>query len=796
MNNIDELKALINANIKRNGRQAITGNVLNGILNAMVDNLGDSIFLATYGTTTLAEIREADAEGMIVFCKNGNDILRLQSVNVNGARFAAIVVYEGKYAICNNNGWSTGTFSVSEVFFATYGVTTWDEILLMAQTRIVCCVYQNRMYLLSNPVDISDPVTLVFTNIDGTTLKTLNVTIAGAWSNSSIELQVLIANDLTTNDPTKALSAAQGVALKALIDALGTAVAGKASQADLNALQQQVNTKASQSDLDATNAEVSQLGQEVNGKEVALYAIGAYTSWTDGRYIISSNGLVNITTGNSVTDYIDISNYQQIKCPINKVTSVSSEACVAFYDSNKAYLHARILSTTGSESGLSDIIAEIPDGAKYVRFTCLTAEKSSWYLSGVIKAKESLTNEIVGAYKKRLTSEDIISGSYRSISGSIGTSYALGYSVPIKVSCGDKVILSDSYIGTSVAFITRVSENGDYISVVKAGESSDGVLVSYEVEIKFDGYISISADLLEYKMLSIVTATIHKVIEDSKANVIKTENKTRLLAFEASNPLQTIIRECGYGCLLKTWGFIGDSYTSGETPAYDGSTLKYLDCYKWSWGQQFMKIIGSEGYNFSNGGQTAKGWLRSQGEVHDDTYYGGVGGGDWRHAQNDLKQGYIISLGINDKNKFGTEYLGAIYSLGDVSTDVNVSDYTQNNENTYVGCYAGIVQRILSVQPKAKIFCITQFQDDLETLNDVVRDIAALFPNNVFVIDLHNYALDITGESYYMSNGHPTPLAYAYIAACINTYVDYIIRSQRQNFMDVTLIGSNYQLTT
>lgn len=288
MNNIDELKALINANIKRNGRQAITGNVLNGILNAMVDNLGDSIFLATYGTTTLAEIREADAEGMIVFCKNGNDILRLQSVNVNGARFAAIVVYEGKYAICNNNGWSTGTFSVSEVFFATYGATTWDEILLMAQTRIVCCVYQNRMYLLSNPVDISDPVTLVFTNIDGTTLKTLNVTIAGAWSNSSIELQVLIANDLTTNDPTKALSAAQGVALKALIDGLGTVVAGKASQADLNALQQQVNTKASQTDLDATNAEVSQLGQKVD-EEIGNAKTISSTDYC-GMMVIAANG--------------------------------------------------------------------------------------------------------------------------------------------------------------------------------------------------------------------------------------------------------------------------------------------------------------------------------------------------------------------------------------------------------------------------------------------------------------------------------------------------------------------------
>ena len=105
---------------------------------------------------------------------------------------------------------------------------------------------------------------------------------------------------------------------------------------------------------------------------------------------------------------------------------------------------------------------------------------------------------------------------------------------------------------------------------------------------------------------------------------ITVDNVDKLIA-TGLNPLSPLLRECGYGCLLKQWGFIGDSYTSGETPAYLDGVLKYIDMYKWSWGQQFMKMIGSEGYNFSNGGQTTKGWIRSQGTVHDDTYVGGVG---------------------------------------------------------------------------------------------------------------------------------------------------------------------------
>lgn len=402
--------------------------------------------------------------------------------------------------------------------------------------------------------------------------------------------------------------------------------------------------------------------------------------------------------------------------------------------------------------------------------------------------REILTSTING-----IETSDIITGEYRDSAGGISTLNGYFYSTPIKLHEGDR-IATDVAIPTtaSVSYITQVNEDGDFIAVLYSGTGNEELI---DYTIQRDGYYSISAYGTRRKNFSIYRNGIEKRLDDLAVDVasVSPAADTKLPAI-TDNPLSSVRRDAGYGMIIKTWGFIGDSYTSGETPAYNGSTIEYLDCYKWSWGQQFMRIIGSQGYNFSNGGQTAKGWIRNQGTVHDDSYYGGAGGGDWMQAQTDLKQGYIISLGINDNGKFGTTYLGATYSLGDVPTDVNVSDYTQNDENTFAGCYAGIIQRILSVQPRAKIFCITQFQDTLEQVNDVVRDIVDLFPNNVFLVDLHDYAYNIVNQQYYMKNGHPSAFGYAYMAYCINTYIDYIIRKHPDKFMDVTLIGSDYTL--
>ena len=68
-----------------------------------------------------------------------------------------------------------------------------------------------------------------------------------------------------------------------------------------------------------------------------------------------------------------------------------------------------------------------------------------------------------------------------------------------------------------------------------------------------------------------------------------------------------------------------------------------------------------------------------------------------------LKQGYIIALGVNDlkgKNNLNDLYEG---NVGSAKTDICLEDYNKN-ANTFVGWYAKIIQRIQKMQPHTKFF--------------------------------------------------------------------------------------------
>ena len=400
---------------------------------------------------------------------------------------------------------------------------------------------------------------------------------------------------------------------------------------------------------------------------------------------------------------------------------------------------------------------------------------------------------------KPLSPDEIVNGYYRVITGEIAPHESYFYTNPIPVKKGDVIATTEAMsLSPQISYLSAVTSSNGFIKSLVGGTTETKVL-NYVIEE--DGYISICyikarTYIFLHKKIGL-KGQVDSLNEDLSNLGVETDTHLPIIT---DNPLSKIMRDAGYGGIIRKWGFVGDSYSSGETPAkLNGVLTNDMDMYALSWGQQLMRIIGAEGYNFSNGGQTAKGWIRRQGTIHDASYIGGVGGGDWELAKQagNLKQAYIISLGINDQGKIasGTPYLGDIYTLGDVDIDVNLNDYTQNNENTWAGCYAGIIQRIKSVQPKAKIFCITQFGNALEPLNDVVRQMPSLF-SNVYVLDFYQYAFDFvhSGVAGYMSYGHPTPLGYQYMAYLANTYIDYIIRTDMASFKDVSLIGTDYTL--
>ena len=245
----------------------------------------------------------------------------------------------------------------------------------------------------------------------------------------------------------------------------------------------------------------------------------------------------------------------------------------------------------------------------------------------------------------------------------------------------------------------------------------------------------------------------------------------------ANDPLFKIKKYPEYICAFLHVGCIGDSLASGESAYKQGSTVKYVDQYQYSWGQYLARATGNTYYNFSAGGYTTKEWLTSSKAT--DCFDG-----------NHDCEAYIIGLGINDKNLPMT--------VG-TSADINLSDYTQNAD-TFYGNYGKIIQKLQEHEPKAKIFVITNPNNDSEYFgyNTAVRDMATIF-NNVYVLDLFTYGYDIINTGFVKANrrsGHYNAIAYKYISQIIATYIDWIIENNRSEFEQVEFIGTDYVWTS
>ena len=241
------------------------------------------------------------------------------------------------------------------------------------------------------------------------------------------------------------------------------------------------------------------------------------------------------------------------------------------------------------------------------------------------------------------------------------------------------------------------------------------------------------------------------------------------------------IQDVSLASIIHDWGFIGDSLMSGYLENY--STPHSV--YEYSWGQRMCRMLGTNGYNFSFGGQTTKGWKNSTGgqgetlteEEKQRTWYG---------AKTHKKQGYIIGLGVNDRNNGMT--------VGSVTTDIGVYDSqtdTDTNADTYAGNYAGIIQRIKSIQPNAKIFVVTNPDNaaGVAAYNNVVRDIAEHF--DLFIIDLAKYGSfmstpDFIQKLYGVS--HLNVIGYQYFASVFFSYIEWIIQNNMSEFLDINTL--------
>lgn len=287
-------------------------------------------------------------------------------------------------------------------------------------------------------------------------------------------------------------------------------------------------------------------------------------------------------------------------------------------------------------------------------------------------------------------------------------------------------------------------------TVVSTGKVQDGTITTPKIA---DG--AVTEGKLEVSIQKRLTAEVND-----------------LLGLNLSDtPLERIRNDAGLMAIFRHVGCIGDSLASGEAvyKKADGSTGG-KDLFEYSWGQYLARMTGNTYYNWSRGGLRCDTFLSSSMAV--ECF-------DGEHKC----EAYVIGLGQNENNKK--------YTIG-TAADIDMNDYTQNLD-TYYGNYGRIIQKIQQLQPKAKIFVLTDPLKAVETTgyNAAVREIAGMF-QNVYLVDLFTYGTTLYSSGFLYQQkrgGHFNAVGYFICAMIIATYIDWIIKKNPTEFREVEFIG-------
>lgn len=241
-------------------------------------------------------------------------------------------------------------------------------------------------------------------------------------------------------------------------------------------------------------------------------------------------------------------------------------------------------------------------------------------------------------------------------------------------------------------------------------------------------------------------------------------------------PLDKLVNGYSMTSIFRKIAFIGDSLSSGEFETRDeNGNAGYHDMYEYSWGQLIARKNGLFAYNFSRGGMTTKEYLASFAEAN----------GFW--DKDKACQAYVIALGVNDILN------GAMSEIG------TVDDAANGNISTFIGAYAEIIRRYKEISPDAKFFLVTfpdEKRDDkkieCETVIKELYKLAEYF-SNTYVIDLYKYA-PVFDNEFRKKNflyGHMNAMGYILFAELIDSYIDYIVRTNYNDFKNVPFINTD-----
>ena len=248
---------------------------------------------------------------------------------------------------------------------------------------------------------------------------------------------------------------------------------------------------------------------------------------------------------------------------------------------------------------------------------------------------------------------------------------------------------------------------------------------------------------------------------------------------ENEKPLDKLVDGYSNTSVFRTVAFIGDSLSSGEFETRgENDERGYHDLYEYSWGQYIARKNGFKAYNFSKGGMTAKAYVETFAEEN----------GMWDKEK--ACQAYVIAMGVND-------IYGVNMEIGSVE-DIDEENYL-NNKPTFVGYYATIVKRYKKISPDAKFFFVTfpntntpERDDKTHGMIKALYSLAEYFDNS-YVIDLYKYGPvydERFREKFFLYN-HMNPSGYIFTARLIDSYIDYIVRHNSDDFKNIGFVGTD-----
>ena len=298
------------------------------------------------------------------------------------------------------------------------------------------------------------------------------------------------------------------------------------------------------------------------------------------------------------------------------------------------------------------------------------------------------------------------------------------------------VVRAKSY-KTNVVIISEVITAGSKYKPLVKGIDSTVRQYSYTNNTDSDLEIALSG-LNSGGLSAFIVINISKLIEETPTVAF---DKT--LQYPLLNPINETMDMLG---IVKDWGFIGDSLNSGEIYFNRGDSERISgDMYAYSWGQNICQLCKTVGTNFSSGGLTAKTWIANYWGTSMKGYKTG-GGGETFNAN--PKQVYTICLGTNEINAMLRGGMNAETRAAYIGSwdDVDINDFN-NNADTFYGNYSGIIQRIKSIQPSAKIFLINIFS--------MFHDNSIRLEINAAISEIHSYFTTLTTEDYLISLSIP-----------------------------------------